>query len=214
MDIDIPPVRSIFTGLPEPVINNTTPITLTLGVPIVDMPGCVEVHPDEPGLIDDDPNGVITLCDGQVPSFNPIDYNPKQIIFTGPPEPISGVKIKPDKKPETTEVPYDSLLPKLNTPEISIPAIKKKEEIVEIKRDSSFIEKYLPEAEEVATTVIIATAAATAAVLGKPIAELILRIIKPTIRKVINKIQKKLRKNVNMLSTSERRQLQRNLWKG
>jgi len=208
----IPPVRSIFTGLPEPVINNTAPITTTLGVPIIDMPGCVEAHPDGPGLVDNDPTRVMTLCDGQVPSFNPIDYNPKQLVFTGPPEPTKGIKTKPDKNSETTEVPYDPMLPKLDTPEITIPTIKKEEETVEIQEEPGFVEKYLPTAEEVTTTVTIATAAAAAAVFGKPIAELILRLIKPAVKQVVNKIQRKFKKK-SILSTSERRQLQRDLRK-
>lgn len=213
-EISIPPVRSIFTGLPEPVINTTSPLTTTLGLPIIDIPGCVEAHPDGPGLIDNDPTRVMTLCDGQVPSFNPINYNPEQLVFTGPPTPIEGFKSKPPEAPETMEVPYSPMLPKLDTPEISIPTEEKKEEeTVEIIEEPGFVEKYLPTAEEVTTTVTIATAAAAAAVFGKPIAELILRLIKPAVKQVLNKIQKKLGKRGEILSTSQRRQLQKDLRK-
>ena len=211
-EINIPPVHSIFTGLPEPLINNTAPLTSGLSLPIIDIPGCVETHPDGPGLIDKDSSGVMTLCDGQVPSFNPIDYNPRQLVFTGPPTPTKGVKTKTPEAPENVEVPYTPMLPKLDTPEISIPKEEKKEEVIEIE-EPGFVEKYLPTAEEVTTTVTIATAAAAAAVFGKPIAELILRLIKPLVKQVLNKVQKKLGKTPKFLSTSERRQLQRDLRK-
>ena len=214
-EINIPPVHSIFTGLPEPVITNTAPLTSGLSLPIIDIPGCVETHPDGPGLIDNDSSRVMTLCDGQVPSFNPIDYNPRQLVFTGPPTPTKGVKTKTPEAPENVEVPYTPMLPKLDTPEISIPTEEKKEEeTVEIIEEPGFVEKYLPTAEEVTTTVTIATAAAAAAVFGKPIAELILRLIKPAVKQVLNKIQKKLGKRGEILSTSQRRQLQRDLRKG
>ena len=211
-EINIPPVHSIFTGLPEPVITNTAPLTSGLSLPIIDIPGCVETHPDGPGLIDKDSSGVMTLCDGQVPSFNPIDYNPRQLVFTGPPTPTKGVKTKTPEAPENVEVPYTPMLPKLDTPEISIPKEEKKEEVIEIE-EPGFVEKYLPTAEEVTTTVTIATAAAAAAVFGKPIAELILRLIKPAVKQVLNKVQKKLGKRGEILSTSQRRQLQRDLRK-
>ena len=211
-EINIPPVHSIFTGLPEPVITNTAPLTSGLSLPIIDIPGCVETHPDGPGLIDKDSSGVMTLCDGQVPSFNPIDYNPRQLVFTGPPTPTKGVKTKAPEAPESVEVPYTPMLPKLDTPEISIPKEEKKEEVIEIE-EPGFVEKYLPTAEEVTTTVTIATAAAAAAVFGKPIAELILRLIKPAVKQVLNKVQKKLGKRGEILSTSQRRQLQRDLRK-
>ena len=213
-EINIPPVHSIFTGLPEPVITNTAPLTSGLSLPIIDIPGCVETHPDGPGLIDNDSSRVMTLCDGQVPSFNPINYNPEQLIYTGPPTPTKGVKTKPPEAPETTEVPYNPMLPQLDTPEVSIPTQEKeKEETIEIVEEPSFVEKYLPTAEEVTTTVTIATAAAAAAVFGKPIAELILRLIKPAVKQIFNKVQRKFGKT-HILSTAERRQLQKDLRKG
>jgi len=68
------------------------PVTVNIGVPIVDMPGCVEAHEqntnrERSGIIsEDDPKGVKTYCDAGVPSFNPIDYNKEELQFTGPPK--------------------------------------------------------------------------------------------------------------------------------
>lgn len=85
------------------------PVTVNIGVPIVDMPGCVEAHEqnstrERSGIIsEDDPKGVKTYCDAGVPSFNPIDYNKEELQFTGPPKaPVT--KTESPKPPETPEV--------------------------------------------------------------------------------------------------------------
>ena len=57
------------------------PVTLQLGFPIVDMPGCVEMHRDninhvtklpfDKDLVNQDPKGSFTLCPhGEYPSYN------------------------------------------------------------------------------------------------------------------------------------------------
>lgn len=208
-EIGIPPVRSIFTGLPEPVITNVSPpVTVTIGTPIVNVPGCVEYNPNGPG-VDNDPNGNRVICDATVPSFNPIEYDPDGMVLTGPPEPV------PSYEGDTPEIP---VTPKLDIPPAAPPATaivkeEKKEEPVEVVEEPTFVEKYLPSAQEVSTTVTIAVAAATAAVLGKPLAELLLKLIKPAVKKIIKKAQDKIGVKEVVLSVAERRQLQRDLRK-
>lgn len=229
-EIGIPPVRSVFTGLPQPIINEVSvPVTVTIGSPIVNVPGCVEANLDGPGLVDNDPNGNVVFCDGQTPSFNPIDYDPEEEApqLTGPPEP-EAPKIKNETKDaeDTDKIPQTPQSPKI--PEITIPSCKEdeeyneqlricnkieKKETIEIVEEPTFVEQYLPSAEEVTTTVTIAVAAASAAVFGKPLAELILKLIKPAVKQVANKIQKKMGKKDLILSVAERRQLQRDLKK-
>ena len=62
------------------VPNNDPPVTLQLGFPIVELPGCVEAHPDnkigasnlplDRNLVNDDPSGMTTLCpNGEYPSY-------------------------------------------------------------------------------------------------------------------------------------------------
>ena len=211
-EIGIPPVRGIFTGLPQPITNNvSTPVTVTIGSPIVNIPGCVEANLNGPGLIDDDPNGNVVLCDGQTPSFNPIQYQPDQMVMTGPPEPeVKAPKLKDNK--DTNKIPQTPQLPKPKTSDVPVvTAGKDKEGEIELVEEPTFIEQYLPTAEEVTTTVTIAVAAASAAVFGKPIAELILKLIKPVVKKVISKIQNKMGKKEVILSVAERRQLQKDL---
>ena len=207
-EIGIPPVRSIFTGLPEPVITDVSPpVTVTIGTPIVNVPGCVEYNPNGPG-VDNDPNGNRVICDANVPSFNPMDYDPDEMVMTGPPEPI------PSYEGDTPEIPKTPDIPPPAPPVTAIiKEEEKKEEPVELVEEPSFVEKYLPSAEEVSTTVTIAVAAATAAVFGKPLAEFLLKLIKPAVKKIIKKAKDKIGVKVEVLSVAERRQLQRDLRK-
>ena len=70
---------------PPQAIQIGPPITSQIGVPIVDVPGCVEAHEvDENNMLEsDDPKGVKVYCDGEAPSFNPINYNSDDLEFTG-----------------------------------------------------------------------------------------------------------------------------------
>ena len=206
-EISIPPVRSIFTGPPQ-AIPNSPPVTVTIGSPIVDIPGCVEFNPNGPGLVDSDPAGNRVLCDGNVPSFNPIEYEPNQAIMSGPPEPIPSYD--ETSKPLTTPPILD--IPSGAPPDTAI-VDKKEEKSIEVVEDPTFVEQYLPSAQEVTTTVTIAVAAASAAVFGKPIADFLLKLIKPTVRKVIQKVKDKVGVTPEVLSVRERRQLQRDLRK-
>ena len=203
--IPIPPVRSIFSG-PPIAIPQEPPVTVTIGTPIVNVPGCVEYNPNN---AKNDPNGNVVLCDGQTPSFNPLDYDPSELILTGPPEPIPSYKGEIPEPPQIKETP-------IKNPQPTVPIVtaeEEKEEAIEIVEEPTFVEQYLPSAEEVTTTVTIAVAAATAAVFGKPLAELILKLIKPLVKKVVKKAQDKIGIKAEVLSVAERRQLQRDLRK-
>ena len=71
------------------------PVSLNLGTPIIELPGCVEfnrANKESQSLVDDDPKGNVVLCDGSMPSFNPIDFEPEQIILTKP----AGIPVIPN----------------------------------------------------------------------------------------------------------------------
>ena len=63
------------------------PVTQQVGVPVVDIPGCVEAHEQNKlekrvtSSQEDDSQGVKVFCDAGVPSFNPIDYNKDELKF-------------------------------------------------------------------------------------------------------------------------------------
>ena len=72
--------------------NNDPPVTLQLGFPIVDMPGCVNMHKDnkdhvtgrpfDKDLVNQDPKGTTTLCPhGEYPSYDAMDYQPEHLII-------------------------------------------------------------------------------------------------------------------------------------
>ena len=74
-----------LTSEPPMAIPIYPPVTQQVGVPIIDMPGCVEAHEQDSGknenLVDDDPKGSKIFCDAGLPSFNPIDYSPDQLEY-------------------------------------------------------------------------------------------------------------------------------------
>ena len=105
--LDIPSVPDYLMS-PTQSLPASPAVTLQIGTPIIDLPGCVEAHPDgSPQLAQDDPRGARTYCDGSVPSFNPIEYSPEEMLITKP--------AKTDtRQPEQPEVPrhpsYQQLL--------------------------------------------------------------------------------------------------------
>ena len=116
-ELNIPDV--LTTVIPETrySIPNAPPVTVTIGVPVVDMPGCVEAHEqnsdkEKSGIIsEDDPKGVKTYCDSSTPSFDPIDYNKDKLDFTEetPVPAYEGEEVKPSQDvPETPKVPDTS----------------------------------------------------------------------------------------------------------
>ena len=232
-DIDI--IRIPFTPdyLLEPpqALQIQPPITNQIGVPIVDIPGCVEAHEvDENNMLEgDDPKGVKTFCDGQVPSFNPIDYNKDKLQFTGE------AQVPPVRPPESPEVKSPEVPKKTNTAEVKCPteAQELKEpigtlveggtkkiveyrlvgkECIPVKEDIKIpdqIVQAIPTAGSITTTASIAVVATTSALLAKPLADLVLKAVKPTVKKVIKKIAAIRGKSVPVQSLRDRQAEQR-----
>jgi hypothetical protein len=109
-NIEIPDwVREYPTSIPL-----SAPITVQIGLPIVNIPGCVEAHEqnsnrERSGVISqDDPKGVKTYCDAGIPSFNPIQYEPENLVPTRK-DKFSGVdtrdKTSKEETEQTSEVP-------------------------------------------------------------------------------------------------------------
>ena len=110
-DVNIPPIPDWLIS-PPTALPPTHPVTFDVGVPIIDMPGCVESHKagnSNKELHEDDPNGLVTHCDSSVPFYSPLDYEPEQIINTTP-APVPKYKTPEVKAPEVKvpEIPSNS----------------------------------------------------------------------------------------------------------
>ena len=238
-DIDIRNVEVRDINVPSwmttpPRIPSAPPVTVQVGVPVIDIPGCVEAHLDNKKgtndkLVEDDPDGVRVFCDGNMPSFNPIQYEPENMVIErSAPVP----KVNPPEVP-TPEIPKDAApevkaevappCPGPNALRVGDVAQNQKERVsgyelqtvngelvcVTLWEDIPFVAQYLPSAQVATTTAAIAVTAASSAILAKPIADLLLKVFKPVIKKVITKISKLRGKKVKIESLKERRDLQR-----
>ena len=86
--LNIPETRVWMNDAPQAVPPDV-PVTVNIGKPIVEMPGCVTVHKENlkqrsknKMLVDDDPKGNTTLCDSGMPSFQPVDYQQNNLTWT------------------------------------------------------------------------------------------------------------------------------------
>lgn len=199
-NINIPEIRVRSLDIPEIPkwltdaslsLPSAPPVVLEIGLPIVDIPGCVEAHETNNSknnqIKSDDERGVKTFCDAGIPSYNPIDFNAEDHIQT-PKAPIPDIP-----KPAPAQTATVEIVEEIPPPEPEIP----------------WQEKYLPAPEAATTTAAIALVATTSALLAKPVADILLRVIKPTIKKVVKKIASIRGKKLPVLSLSDRRAEQR-----
>ena len=220
--------------LPPPIVSTLdSPVTVNIGLPIVDMPGCVEARNDNNGskaIFGDDPKGVVTLCGPGVPSYDPINYEPEQMILTGPAE-TPPVEPPPKTPPvKTHEVPPAPPPPPAQCP---TPAQEAKEpvgtlvngfrdrvvgyrllgkECIQDTEPVSIPDQIiggLPSGGQVVQVGGVAVIATTSALLAKPLADLLLKVVKPTVKKVIKKIAAIRGKKTTVESVKDRRDQQR-----
>ena len=236
--LDIPNTNVFDVGTPPSVIPVAPPVVLNLGTPVVDLPGCVESNkernPKNTSLLEDDQRGTLTLCDSGVPSFNPIQFEPLQVIPTVP----TGVKTEQPKKPKS-EIPA---APPIKPPQLNIPTIPqcptREQELlnpigkvldgnkkiidyelvngrcIEVTEQLNIPQQIitsLPNAGMVTTTASIAAVATTSALAAKPLADILLKVVKPAVKKVIKKVALIRGKKPPTLSVRERRAEQRQM---
>ena len=235
--VNIPDVTIVdprnYSSPPIPV---APPVTVNIGVPVVDIPGCVEAHEanNKSNTVgQDDKDGLVTYCDAGIPSYNPISFEPEQMIITRP------APVPQSKTPETPEIP--------ETPEVKPPAAKTAEvqcptPAQEAKEPvGTFIEGYrkkvvayelvgneciqrtekvplprqivagLPSGGQVVQVGGVAVIATTSALLAKPLADLLLKAVKPAVKKVMKKIAAIRGKTPPVLSKGERQAEQRQM---
>ena len=225
--ITIPQVKQSdwIYGIPF-IPNNDPPVTLQIGFPIVDMPGCVDMHQDnkdhvsnlpfDKDLVNQDPKGSIVLCPhGEYPSYNAMDYSPEQLIITRetPPPPVEPPPSPPeftadeipDAKQEEVPCPGPAQLRVGDTTQTGDERVEGHRLLEDGKtcetlyEPTTIVEKFLPPVNQAATV----TALAVVATAGAAATPLLIRIIRPVVKKIWATIQKKLGKEVKRPTMSE-----------
>ena len=127
--VTIANINTPWMRTPPQAIPWTPPVTVNIGVPVVEMPGCVKIHKENARnpqnksstLVNDDPDQNVVLCDGGMPYYEPPDYRADELtwqtVYGEPEEQVSGVDtgeplgppeadVEPPKTPnEEKEVP-------------------------------------------------------------------------------------------------------------
>ena len=237
-DVVIQDVPKWMSSDPPVALPVMPPVTMELGTPIVNIPGCVEAHKDNRenvNLKEEDDKGTMTLCDAGTPYYSAIDYDRNKIVLEQEPPPPPAYK--PPPKPEAPETPASPAVPKTEAPLPECPtrAQQLKDPIGKVVEGNRKIVAYetvgkeclpvfetlsipdqivqnIPSAGMVTTTASIAVVATSSALLAKPLADLLLKVVKPTVKKVMKKIATLRGKKIPVQSRAEKiaEQRQRN----
>jgi len=197
-------------------LNIPDPVTVNLGFPIIDMPGCVESRKnnrENSALLTNDPKGNVVLCQAEYPSYNAMDYTPEELVYPPKSEeqrysqpPIPAADPPPPKKIENC--------PPLGAEEIGTKIEDGRKEIIAYQlignrcvtqykklTTTQQIVNAIPTAPQVVSTTGI-TLIATSAALATP---LLLKAVKPIVKQIINRVKKILGKKVKRPNLSEKR---------
>ena len=211
--IGVEPVKTYL--IQAPVINApNVPINVPIGFPIIEMP-CVKARKsiENDALLDNDPDGNLILCPAQTPSYEPMNYDPLQIVPIKDEEPqryeepeIPPAAEVPEQQPE--ECPPDG------APEIGTKVEEGTKQIIKYELvGNRCVTRYkklnvqqqiidaIPTVPQVVKTGGI-TLVATTAALSTP---LLLKAVKPIIKQIVNRVKKALGKKVKRPNLSERR---------
>ena len=214
-----------LNGVPF-VPSNHAPVTLQIGFPIVEMPGCVTMHKDnkdhitkmpfDHDLVNQDPKGSTVLCPhGEYPTYDAMDYQPEQLIISRevPPPPVEPPTTPPEFTPDT--------IPDAKQEDVQCPGpgqlrvgdvtqsgdervvghrlLEDGKTCEPLYEPTTIVEKYIPPLNQVSTV----TALAVVATAGAAATPLLIRIIRPVIKKIWSSIQKKLGRKVETPTRAE-----------
>ena len=169
------------------------------------IPGCNLYHRDlettrNPSLLIADPNGTYTVCpEGQIPSYNPMRYDPNEIIYTeetpaSTPQRTQETKNKTIKPKEDKKLEIEPCPGKRNLRVGSFVNEKRLERVKGYKRGEDgiecitlyenvpFIDQYVPTPSMAVSTFFVASIAATT--------PLLLNAIKPLTKQLIKRLTK------------------------
>ena len=233
-DVVIYDVPAWMSSDPPQALPALPPVTMEVGTPIVNIPGCVEAHKDNQenvNLKNEDDKGVMTLCDAGTPYFTALDYDTNKIkLEQEPPKPPA---YKSPPKPEAPSAPAPEA-PKTEKEMVECPtrAQQLKDPVGKVLEGNKKIVGYemvgkeclpvmeqlsipdqiisnIPSAGMVTTTASIAVVATSSALLAKPLADLLLKVVKPVVKKVMKKVATLRGKKIPPQSVSERTAEQR-----
>jgi len=211
----------------QPNVNHLTPpVVVNIGNPIIDMPGCVKAHQDnqyhksglpiDRNLVEDDPDQAMTVCDATIPSYDPMNYEPEQLIFTREAEvpPVAPPpEVDPPEVPPTGDLGNEEELPCPGPGQLRVGDVTQSGDervtghelsadgktCITLYEPTTAVEKFIPSTNQITNTLAIAVIA-TAGATATPI---ILRIVKPIIKKITDSIKKKLGKKPYVPSRNE-----------
>ena len=237
-DIQINTIRTYDFNNNSTSLPIAAPVVVNIGVPVVDIPGCVEATETNSAknnqLREDDTNGLVTYCDSGVPNFSPISYEPNQMIMTGPPQvdnrtpdkptpPETKTDTPPPPPPPTAKVECPTKVQQAQEPVGTLVEGFRKEVVGYKLIDKTCVQitepvplptqilAGLPSGGQVMQVGGIAVIATSSALLAKPLADILLKAVKPAVKKVMKKISTLRGKKPPILSSGERRAEQRQM---
>ena len=202
-DLEIPEIQI------QPIFDFTKPVDI---IPLtINVPACTYQHRDikntgNRNLLLDDPNGVFTVCDAPFPSFNPMNYQPNNLIMSEDTPIQSSEPEIPETKPPVTQKPVEKeevFFIKCPDPEkdqrvgdfrndkrlervVGHKLNEDKSKCITLYEDTSFTEQYIPNVPAVTNAAAIAVVAASTPIL--------INIIKPLVKQIIGRFTKKKNK--------------------
>ena len=210
--IGVEPVNTYVIN--APVINApNVPVNVPIGFPIIEMP-CVKARRsiENDALIDNDPKGNMILCPGGVPAYEPMNYDPLQIVPIKEEEPQ---RYEQPEIPPAAEVPEATpeACPPDGAPDIGTKVEEGTKQIIKYELvGNRCVTRYkklnvqqqiidaIPTVPQIVKTGSI-TLVATSVALSSPI---LLKAVKPILQQVIKKIKKILGKKVKRPNLSEK----------
>ena len=191
------------------------PILDVIYKPVVNIPGCVDAHRNNlTGLINEDELGTYQACGTfNIPSYEPLEYNPANFIYTAPAEQQEQQQEQPpQQKPQMTQKKKDEKL-KIDPCPPKNPQFrpgdyrndKRIERLVKWERSPSdgitcvgvwekvpFRESFIGTPQALISTAVIGVVAGGSALLAP--------VIKKLISEIFKKIKKKLTKKKDTTS--------------
>jgi len=211
--IGVEPVKTYL--IQAPVINApNVPVNVPIGFPVIEMP-CVKARRsiENDALLDNDPDGNLILCPAQTPSYEPMNYDPLQLV---------PIKEEESQRYEEPEIPPAAAVPESQpdtcppdgAPEIGTKVEEGTKQIIKYELvGNRCVTRYkklnvqqqiidaIPTVPQIVKTGSI-TLVATSVALSSPI---LLKAVKPILQQVIKKIKKILGKKVKRPNLSEKR---------